>query len=80
MSNKTLTEELHKPIIRKFNKRTVHSFFIDNLWGADLGDMQFLSKFKKFVFYYVSLIFSVNAHGLFLIKMVLQLLMLFKIF
>ena len=28
MSNKTLTEELHKPIIRKFNKRTVHSFFM----------------------------------------------------
>ena len=47
MSSKALTEELHKPIIRKFNKRTVHSFFIDNLRGADLGDMQFLSKFKN---------------------------------
>ena len=38
ISNKELTEELHKPIIRKFNKRKVHSHFIDNIWGADLAD------------------------------------------
>ena len=35
--NKELAEELHKPIIRKFNKRKVHSPFIDNIWGADLA-------------------------------------------
>ena len=39
ISNKELAEELHKPIIRKFNKRKVHSSFIDNIWGADLADM-----------------------------------------
>ena len=39
MSNKEWTEELHKPIIRKFEKRKVHSSFIDNIWGADLADM-----------------------------------------
>ena len=33
-SNKELVEELHKPIIRKFNKRTVQSPFIDNIWGS----------------------------------------------
>ena len=33
MSNKELAEELHKPIIRKFNKRNVNSSFIDNIWG-----------------------------------------------
>ena len=33
--NKELAEELHKPIIRKFSKRKVHSPFIDNIWGAD---------------------------------------------
>ena len=38
--NKELAEELHKPIIRKFNKRKVHSLFIENIWGADLADMQ----------------------------------------
>ena len=32
ISNKQLAEELHKPIIRKFNKRKVHSPFIDNIW------------------------------------------------
>ena len=39
-------EELHKPIIRKFNERKVHSPFIDNIWGADLSDMQLISKFR----------------------------------
>ena len=39
ISNKELAEELHKPIIRKFNKRQVHSPFIDNILGADLADM-----------------------------------------
>ena len=47
ISNKELAEELHKPIIRKSNKRKVHSPFIDNIWGADLADKQLTSKFKK---------------------------------
>ena len=47
ISNKELREELHKPIIRKFKKRKVHSSFIDNIWGADLADMQIISKFSK---------------------------------
>ena len=45
--NIQLTDELHKPIIRKFNKRKVYSLFKDNLWGVDLADMQLLSKFNK---------------------------------
>ena len=47
ISNKQLAEELHKPIIRKFKKRKVHSPFIDNIWGADLADMQLIHKFNK---------------------------------
>ena len=47
MSNKNLAEELHKPIIRTFKKRKVYSSFLDNIWGADLADMQLLNKFKK---------------------------------
>ena len=77
ISNKELAEELHKPIIRKFNKRKIYSFFIDNTWGADLADMQLTSKFNNGVrSYYVLQIFSVNPHVLFLsqIKRVLQLL------
>ena len=42
-----LAEELHKPIIRKLKKRTVYSGFKDNIWGADLADMQLISKFNK---------------------------------
>ena len=33
--------------IRKFNKRKVHLLFIDNIWEADLADMQLISKFNK---------------------------------
>ena len=45
--NEQLAEELHKPIIRNFKKRTVYSGFKDNIWGADLADMQLISKFNK---------------------------------
>ena len=47
ISNKELAEELHKQIIRKFEKRKVHSSFIDNIWGPDIADMQLISKFDK---------------------------------
>ena len=45
--NQQLAEELHKPIIRKFGKRKVHAAFKDNIWGADLADMQLLSRYNK---------------------------------
>ena len=45
MSDQQLAEELRKPITRKFKKRKVNSTFIDNIWGADLADMQLISKF-----------------------------------
>ena len=47
ISNKELAEELNKPIIRKFNKGKVQSPFIDNIWCADLADMQLISKFTE---------------------------------
>ena len=46
-SNKELAEELRKLIIRKFKERKVHSSFTDSIWGADLADMQLISKFNK---------------------------------
>ena len=49
--NIKLVNELHKPIIRKFNKQKVYSSFKDNIWGADLADMQLLSKFNKGIKY-----------------------------
>ena len=38
---------MHKPVIRKFNKRKVDSPFMGNAWGADLADMQLISKFNE---------------------------------
>ena len=45
--NQQLAEELDKPIIRKFEKRKVYLTFKDNIWGADLADMQLLIKYNK---------------------------------
>ena len=62
-----LAEELHKPIIRKFEKRTVYSGFKDNIQGADLADMQLTSKLNKgFRFLLCVLVFLVNMLALFL--------------
>ena len=47
MLDQQLAEELHKPIIKKFKKTKLQSPFIDNIWGADLADMQLISKFNK---------------------------------
>ena len=47
VNNEKLTEELHKPIIKNFKKRTVYSGLKGNIWGADLADMQLISKFNK---------------------------------
>ena len=51
MSNQQLTNELQKPIIRKFKKRKVYSSFKDNIWGADLADMQLISKYNRGIRY-----------------------------
>ena len=45
--NFQLAEELHKSIIRNFKKLTIYSKFKDNIWGADLADIQLISKFNK---------------------------------
>ena len=45
--NKQLAEKAHKPIIRKLKKRKVDSAFKDNIWGANLEDIQRKSKFNK---------------------------------
>ena len=50
VSNVKLAEELHKPVIKKFNKRKVYSSFKD-IWGVDLADMQLLSRQNKGVKY-----------------------------
>ena len=46
ISNKELTGELHKPIIKKIWESQLHSPFIDNIWDTDLADTQLTSKFN----------------------------------
>ena len=46
-SSSIFADELHKPVIKKFNKRKVYSQFKDNIWGVDLADMQSLSRKNK---------------------------------
>ena len=59
--NEQLAKELHKPIIRNFEKRIVYSGFKDHIWGAYLADMQLISKYNKgFRFLLCLLIFLVN--------------------
>ena len=45
--NYQVANELHKPIIGKFKKRKVYSFFRGNICGVVLADMQSLSKYNK---------------------------------
>ena len=51
ISNKELAEELHKPIIRKFKKRKVHSPFVSIICSADLADMQLINNFNKEIYF-----------------------------
>ena len=47
MSSQELLKELHKRSTRKFKKGKAHSSFKDNIWDADLADMQLISKCNK---------------------------------
>ena len=50
-SSSILADELHKPVIKKFNKSKVYSQFNDSIWGVDLADMHSLSRKKKGIKY-----------------------------
>ena len=55
-SSLILADELHKPVIKKFNKSKVYSQFKDNIWGVDLADMQSLSRKNKGIKYLLCVI------------------------
>ena len=62
-SSSILDDELHKPIINKFNKRKVYSQFKDNIWGVDLADMQSLSRKNKGIKYLLCAIDLYSKHA-----------------
>ena len=54
--NEQLTEELHNLVIKKFKRRKVYLKFKDNIWSADLAEMESLSKKNKNVKYLLCVI------------------------
>ena len=56
VKKKSLAEELHKAVRRKFKKRRVLVNGIDRIWAADLVDMQAFSKFNRGVKYLLAVI------------------------
>ena len=62
-SSLKLDNELHKPVIREFNKRKGYSQFKDNIWGVDLADMQSLSKKNKGIKYLLCAIDLFSKHA-----------------
>ena len=47
--NEQVAKELHKPVIKKFERGKVDARFKDNIWAADLAEMgSLLSKNKNF--------------------------------
>ena len=62
-----LAEENYKPAIRKFQRRRVNVNVIDEIWAADLRDMQVFSKDNNGIKYFLTVIdFFQNLFGLFL--------------
>ena len=47
MSNQESAEEFHKPVIKKIEKQKVYLSIKGTIWGADLVDMQLISKLNK---------------------------------
>ena len=55
-SSSILADELHKTVIKNFEKRKVYSQFKDNIWGVDLADMQSLSRKNRCIKYLLCVI------------------------
>ena len=58
-----LAEELHKPIIRKFTKRRVFVKGVDEIWAADLVEMQRFSDWNKGIKYLLMVIDVFSKFG-----------------
>ena len=63
MSNQQLTNEIHKPIFKKFLKRSVCFSFKGNIWGVDLADMQLITKYNKGIRYLLCAIYLFSKYA-----------------
>ena len=55
--------ELHKPVRRRFDKRTVFAKQVDDIWTADLIDMSSFSRSNKSYKYLVTVIDVFSKYG-----------------
>ena len=63
--NEQPAKKLHKPVTEKFKRTKVYARFKDNIWAADLVEIDsFLLKTKMLNIHYVSQMFSLNMYGL----------------
>jgi len=58
-----LAEELHRPVVKRFRKRKVEVKGIDEIWAADLVDMQSLAKYNDDIKYLLTVIDVVSKYG-----------------
>ena len=58
-----LTDELHKPVRRKFRKRIVFAKGVDSIWAADLVDMQYYARTNKGYKYILMIIDVYSKYG-----------------
>ena len=49
--NEQLAEELYKPVIKHFERRKLYVRFKDNIWAADLAEIESFSSKNKNVKY-----------------------------
>ena len=54
--NEQLSEELHKPVIKKSKRIKAYAKFKDNVWAADLAEMKSLPSKNKNVRYLLRVI------------------------
>ena len=47
--NEQLTEQLHKPVTKTFKRRNVYTRLKDNIWAADLAEVELLSSKNKII-------------------------------
>ena len=57
-----LANELHKPVRRRFDKRTVFAKQVDDIWTADLVDMSSFSRSNK-GYKYLLMMYSASTVG-----------------
>ena len=58
-----LADELHKPVIRRFRKRRVIVSGIDEIWAADLVDMQAFAEYNDGIKYLLCVIDLFSKYG-----------------